>query len=152
MKNRLKKEILRLKESQEETMTDIFQFENNVRGKLILKVLVSHLDLLETHASYVGYMVHKYNSSFRYSGDLNNQDVLNKINEEPIFFTCDLYSKFEQDLLEFYINRSSEKLISGMITSRTSSKFANLVFEWEIECEQYLIRLYREILTELKNK
>jgi hypothetical protein len=48
--------------------------------------------------------------------------------------------------MEYQVKRLTEELLERSITSNSTSKISNLVFEWNLECKQELIKIFKNLI------
>jgi len=131
------------------TIDDRRQFENNCKYTFISETIGGSINALKAHQKYIGSSVYKRERSFSYS-DTCDRDFLNRTEENSVLFTEELYKKFQEDALKFYIEYHTKKLTENQIVSNSTCKLTNLRFEWELEMTQELIKFYKETLNSLK--
>lgn len=132
--------------------TDYNQFEKNCRNEFKVRLLDRNLSMLKEHQSFIGKNVHKRSKSFSHvmvteEKTLESfEDVFNKIDKEPVLFTEDMFEKFKLDYINYQVEYHTRALLSQSITSNSTCKLSNLIFEWQLECKQELIAFYNELL------
>lgn len=130
--------------------TDGSKFRENCRSEYFSKFLEGVIDNIEKHKAYVGTNVHKRLKSFSYTDleTFNNSDYknLNPIEEEAVLFTEQLFNIFVKEYMEFLVSYITERLLTKPIVCNSTNKLSNLMFEWELECQQELIKVFNKVL------
>lgn len=67
-------------------------------------------------------------------------------NNYSTIFTKEMFDKLCIDYITYQVERLTKQLIEREITSNSTSKINNLVFEWELECKQELIKMFKNLL------
>lgn len=109
------------------------------------------IDYLLEWKQNIGKNVYKSIRRFNYTlvDGFNQLDHLNKNTYDSsnyFEFTIELYESLIIDYLKYQIERLTEDLIERPITSNSTSKMQNLVFEWQLECKQKMISYFKEII------
>ena len=73
-----------------------------------------------------------------------NQNVFD--NNYSTIFTKEMFDKLCVDYVTYQVERLIGRLIEREITSNSTSKINNLVFEWNLECKQELIKIFKKLL------
>lgn len=76
-------------------------------------------------------------------------DHLNKTgfdNSYSTIFTKEMFDKLCIDYITYQVERLTEQLVEREITSNSTSKITNLIFEWNLECKQELIKIFKKLL------
>lgn len=134
-----------------QTTTDKRQFENNCRSKFKSDHLGDRLAFISENFNMIGKEVYKYVKSETYVlssevGSLSEPHLIfNKLENEPLIFTIEVFDNFVKSYLQFQIDYLINGLLKNSLTSNSTHKLSNLVFEWELECKQELIEIYKNI-------
>lgn len=133
------------------TTDSLKQFQENWRNKFIATIIGKQLNTIEAHKNAIGKDVFMYlkEDRFSYAFEYSDTDIFNKTHTEPVILTQEMYDVFEKAALKFWVKFYSRQLISCNITSNSTDKFTNLVFEWKLEETQKLISFYKELLRTL---
>ena len=145
MIQKIKKEIEGLNLFIKSTINDRHQFETNCKNTYMSDELKATLETLEKWEKNIGKNLFKRKNSFYYS-EKYNSGYLNETEETFIFFSNDLYNKFQFDYIENLIKYHSKNLIEQSITCNSTNKLTNLQFEWELEMNQKIIKFYKRLL------
>ena len=99
----------------------------------------------------IGKEVYISNKKFNYAlvKNFTEKDFLNQRyfdTSKSIEFTKDVFDRLCFDYIQYQINRLIEQLTEREITSNSTSKISNLVFEWQLECKQELIKIFKELI------
>jgi len=128
------------------TTTNKYQFEVNCRNDFKSKTLGRVLKRIYLHKEFIGKEVFKYKKSFGYADSFQLDDMLNPLNDTPILFTEELFKEFLIKYISYQIEYLTRDLVEQKIISNSTCKITNLVFEWELECNQELISFYKNLL------
>lgn len=127
-----------------ETILDKKQFELNHKYSYKSAIYGGHINFLQEHKNMIGKTAYKYDNSFRYSLSCESEDFLNPISKVPIIFTNKDYLQFEKDLANFVVKRFTNDFLECAITENSTDKLNNLIFEWELEGKQDIIKTYKK--------
>jgi hypothetical protein len=139
----LEKELKRLENLEKHTFTDGRQFIANVEAEYKKSILKGHIKLLNTHLSFIGKEVYKYQNNFKYTSNKKKQDILNKIDPTPIKFTRNMYYDFEFNLASFFVEKLTTELLEHSLFSNSTSLIQNAKNQVIIESKQDLLKLYK---------
>lgn len=64
---------------------------------------------------------------------------------KSITFTQELFDKLCFNYCEYQVKRLTEELTERSITSNSTCKMSNLVFEWSLGCKQELIKMFKDL-------
>lgn len=131
------------------TATDGKQFERNVRSYAELQLLEYALGRINTHYNFIGRKVFKFENDFNYilSDGTIMEFKLKKINySDEILFTDDMFNKYCFDLLNHHIEYYSYDLLERDIAKNSTYMLGNLIYTWEIEAKQNIIKFYKELI------
>lgn len=98
----------------------------------------------------IGKQVFKSNENFNYV-TVNTFSKLDSLNQKyfdtskSIEFTKELFDKLCFDYCNYQVKRFTEELLEKSITSNSTCKMSNLIFEWQLECKQELIKIFKEL-------
>jgi hypothetical protein len=127
------------------------RLENVYKNNSLAEDLKGRAKYLHKWMHNIGKQVYKSSKNFNYAvvdtfTDLDslNQHYFNT--EESFIFTEELFNKLCVDYIQYQIDRLSEELVERSITSNSTSKISNLVFEWNLECKQELIKIFKKLL------
>lgn len=76
--------------------------------------------------------------------DFHNKSVFDTT--KSIEFTKEVFDRLCFDYITYQVERLTEQLIEREVTSNSTSKITNLVFEWNLECKQELIKSFKSLL------
>lgn len=128
-------------------------FETNYKSSYIVEYLKGRNEMIKKHESYIGSKVFKLAKSFRYI--LLNEYVvsydsfekkMNPLENEEVIFTEHLYEEFCKEYIQYQIERITKSFVQESITSNSTCKLTNIMFEWELECKQELLKFFNNIL------
>lgn len=134
-----------------QTTTNKNQFEINCRSEFNLEHLSDRLEFISEHFDMIGKEVYKYvkNETYVLVSDIpllgETHLMFNKLGAEPLIFTIEMFNNFLKCYVDFQIDYLTRTLLENSITSNSSDKLRNLVFEWELECKQELLGIYKNI-------
>lgn len=147
------KSLVRVNESMIKPIrSDKRQFELNCRSEFTSQHLMGRIIFIEEHFNMIGKEVYKYVKSETYVlssevGSLSETHLMfNKLENEPLIFTIEMFDSFLNSYLQYQIDYLINGLLENSITSNSTHKLSNLVFEWELECKQNLIETYKKLL------
>ena len=63
-------------------------------------------------------------------------------------FTQEMFDELCVKYMEYQVKRLTEELLERSITSKSTCKMSNLVFEWNLECKQELIKIFKKLIEE----
>jgi len=157
----LKQRVENAKSKIKPTTTDHYQFEKNVRNEFLLEYLEGNVSIIEKHASLIGENVFKYVDNFTYTTKEDYEEklkkessfgILNKIEKKPLLFTNELFEQFLLEYFTYLKSRLAYELCENSITSNSTNKISNAIFEWNIEGKQELHKIYKDILRKIIKK
>lgn len=99
----------------------------------------------------IGKEVYLSHKSFNYAlvDKFSEMDSLNQKyfdTTKSIEFTKEVFDRLCFDYITYQVERLTEQLIERELTSNSTSKINNLVFEWDLECKQELIKSFKSSL------
>lgn len=129
---------------------DISSFRNNYVRNYKFDFITERVNYLETWKNKIGKQVFKSRDSFSYvTVDefylLDSWIQINFDTTVEILFTEELYNTFCNEHMEYQVKRLVEELTEGQLSSNSTNKLTNLVFEWELECKQELLREFKKL-------
>lgn len=134
------------------TISDYRQFECNVKAEHIKTYLQHRLDFINKHKSFIGANVYHYSDGHAYI-DLKEYQSWddfdkkrNKVSSEMVLFTTKLFEEFVSRYIAFQINRMTELLTSHSIFSYSTNPLLNLVNQYQVEANQEMLRIYKDLL------
>jgi len=128
-----------------ETTTDGFLFRKNVINETKQEALESLLPLIENQKLLIGRKAYKYKKSFKYSSDFCNQGM-NQTESESVEYTSKMFDEFLIKYINYRIEFIEKELLERPITSNSTNKLNNLIFEWKLETKQELLKIYRTLI------
>ncbi len=134
------------------TLINGAQFERNCRNTFKVDIYEKNLEYINRWHSNIGKQVFKTVNTFTYNERCNVADVLNQTGLKSVLFTEELFHELLKNIVEYWIKYYSEDLLTRSITSNSSNKIVNLMFEWQLESKQELIKFYKELLVIINTK
>lgn len=123
-----------------QTYTDKNQFKINYKSEYINKHLTGVYNKLFKHYSFLGCKVQFDADTFFLEESKSDNGFVFKIENFNIFT-----KKYLESVIEYLVHELTET----EITLDSNDKFENLLFEWEVECKQVLIKIYKKILKQI---
>lgn len=98
----------------------------------------------------IGKEVYLSHKSFNYAlvEEFSEIDSLNQKYfdaTKSITFTQEVFDRLCFDYCEYQVKILTEELLERGITSNSTCKMSNLVFEWNLECKQELIKMFKDL-------
>lgn len=127
------------------------QLESVYKNNAMLEELKARAGYLHKWMCDIGKEVYSHSKRFNYTlaSDFDNLDWVNQRGfdtTKSITFTQEVFDRFCFDYLEYQVKRFTEELTERSITSNSTSKISNLVFEWNLECKQELLKIFKSII------
>lgn len=125
--------------------------EEVYKNNSLVKDLKDRAGYLHKWMHNIGKDVYISNKSFNYAlvDNFSEMDFLNQKyfdTTKSIEFTKEVFDSLCFDYITYQVERLTEQLIEREITSNSTSKITNLVFEWNLECKQELIKSFKSLL------
>lgn len=125
--------------------------EEVYKNNKLAEDLKARAEYLHKWMHNIGKDVYISNKSFNYAlvDKFSEMDFLNQKyfdTTKSIEFTKEVFDRLCFDYMTYQVERLTEQLIEREITSNSTSKITNLVFEWDLECKQELIKMFKELL------
>lgn len=121
------------------------------KNNYITEELKERVKYLDEWMQNIDKEVYLSNNSFNYALvdtfseiDLSNQKYFDTT--KSITFTQEVFDKLCSDYCEYQVKRLTEELLEQSITSNSTCKMTNLVFEWRLECKQILIGILKDLV------
>lgn len=147
------KSLVQLNESRIKLITvDKRQFEINCRSEFMCEHLMGNIEFIQTHFNMIDREVYRYVKGGRYilTSQANSLTethlMMNKLDDEVLIFTNEMFNNVIKDYIQYQIDYLIIGLLENSITSNSTHKLTNLVFEWELECKQNLIETYKKLI------
>lgn len=126
--------------------------ETVYKNNHLTKILKDRASYLHECMHSIGKEVYKSNKSFNYclTEEFSELDILNKKyfdTSSSLVFTQEMFDEFCVKYMEYQVKRLTEDLTEKSITNNSTSKISNLVFEWNLECKQSLIKIFKNLLS-----
>lgn len=127
------------------------QIERIYKNKSLAENLKDRAKYLHEWMHNIGKEVYLSREKWNYAlvEKFSEMDSLNRNGFDNSFstvFTQEMFDKLCVDYCNYQVKRLTEQLIEREITSNSTSKINNLVFEWDLECKQELIKMFKELL------
>ena len=127
------------------------KLEKVYKNNRLSQELKERANYLHEWMNNIGKEVYLSNKSFNYTlvDKFSEMDFLNQNyfdTTKSIEFTEEVFDRLCFDYITYQVERLTEQLIEREITSNSSCKITNLVFEWNLECNQELIKIFKSIL------
>lgn len=131
-----------------DTCIDTTQFTINVKQTYRLQFLESTLDMILQHKSYIGTNVYKFLNNIRYTSidDISKIDNWNKVDTVATLFNDILFNNFVKELIELRIKYFIDELTLKDLTYNSTNKLKNIVYEFEVEEKQELLKYFKSLL------
>jgi hypothetical protein len=135
-----------------ETANNSVRFERNCRNTYWVDILNNVIENIYLHNSFLGKKVYKYKFRFSYItlDDWNKhfefEKHLNPITEVDGVFVREMLHQFTADYINNLIDYYTKELIENQLVSNSTNKLSNLIFEWELDEKQQLIKFLKSII------
>ena len=131
------------------------QLENVYKNNGLIQELKDRASYLHTWMHNIGKEVYHSRDSFNYIlvDKFLETDVLNRNyfdNSFSTVFTQEMFDELCIEYCKYQVERLTKDLIKNSITSNSTCKISNLVFEWNLECKQELIKIFTNLTDEHK--
>jgi hypothetical protein len=128
------------------------KLENTYRNNYLTQELKERAKYLHKWMHNIGKGVYHSNRNFNYALVDNFETDVDFFNKKYFDTTC--FSIFTREMFdelcvkycEYQVQRLTEELTERSITSNSTSKISNLVFEWNLECKQELIKIFKKLI------
>lgn len=144
MLDKIKFKIEALEKFIEPTIDSRTHFERNCRNRFMSNTLRKNVETLERYKGFIGKEIYKFKRGIGHS-ETPNPDVLNPTEDKPKLFTEEAFEEFKTKMVNYWIKYYSDDLLTREISQSSTSKLSNLIFEWQVEMKQELIKFYNEI-------
>jgi hypothetical protein len=133
------------------TSTDKKQFEVNCRVQFIVNHLQARINFIQSHLNYIGIKVYKCINNFNYIAvdeiRKGTKENFNPVDlQTEISFTQELFEEFCKNYIDYTIKGLTTDFCVGEVTKSSGCKLTDLIFEWELECKQELLKIYRQAI------
>ena len=128
-----------------------YALERVYKNNSLVAQLKDKAEYLHECVHNIGKEVYKSYESFNYTlvDTFEDLDFLNQKYFNTNFstvFTQQMFDKLCVDYMQYQVKRLTEDLLERSITSNSTSKISNLVFEWQLECKQELIKIFKNLI------
>jgi hypothetical protein len=119
---------------------------------LVAQELKERASYLHKWMHNIGKEVYLSNKNFNYALVDNFEvdvDFFNKKYFDTSFssvFTREMFDELCVKYCKYQVKRLIEDLTERSITSNSTSKMSNLVFEWNLECKQELLKIFKKLI------
>jgi hypothetical protein len=128
------------------------RLENIYRNNYLTQELKERASYLHKWMHNIGKEVYHSNKNFNYALVDNFETDIDFFNKKYFDTTC--FSIFTREMFDelcvkyckYQVKRLTEELTERSITSNSTSKISNLVFEWNLECKQELIKIFKKLI------
>lgn len=125
--------------------------EEVYKNNKLVEDLKARAEYLHKWMHNIGKDVYISNKSFNYAlvDNFSEMDFLSQKyfdTTKSIEFTKEVFDRLCFDYITYQVERLTEQLIEREIASNSTSKITNLVFEWNLECKQELIKAFKNLL------
>ena len=125
--------------------------EEVYKNNSLVKDLKARAEYLHKWMHNIGKEVYLSREGWNYTlaESFEQLDFINKSvfdTTKSIEFTKEIFDRLSFDYITYQVGRLTEQLIEREITSNSTSKITNLVFEWNLECKQELIKSFKNLL------
>jgi hypothetical protein len=115
---------------------------------------------LKDRASYLHTWMHNIGKEVYHSERSFNYALVDKFSEIDYlnqkyfntsfstYLTQEMFDELCVKYMEYQVKRLTEELLERSITSKSTCKMSNLVFEWNLECKQELIKIFKKLIEE----
>jgi len=130
---------------------DLSEFERSYKYNFKLEQIKARLSYLHKWNLSIGKEVYLSRDSWDYTltDNFSSLDVLIKKNFDNSFsntFTKEYYDRLCLDYITYSIDYLMKYLLERELTSNSTCKLRNLIFEWELQCKQDLIKDFQNSL------
>lgn len=127
------------------------QLEKIYKNNYLVEELKARAGYLHKWMHNIGEEVYTSFKSFNYFlvDSFNEVDIYNRNNFDTSYsmtFTQAMFDKLCVDYFEYQVKRTIEDLTERTITSNSTCKISNLVFEWRLECNQNLLSIFKKLI------
>jgi len=128
------------------------QLESVYKNNYLTQELKERASYLHKWMHNIGKEVYHSNRNFNYALVDNFEvdvDLFNKKYYDISFslvFTREMFDELCVKYCEYQVKRLIEDLTERSITSNSTCKMSNLVFEWNLECKQELIKIFKNLI------
>lgn len=126
------------------------QLERIYKNNYLAEKLKDRAKYLHEWMHNIGEEVYLSRNSFNYAlvDNFGKLDILNRNyfdNSYSTVFTQEMFDRLCFDYYNYQVKRLTEELTERSITSNSTCKIENLVFEWQLECKQELIKAFKNL-------
>jgi len=126
------------------------QLENLYKNNYLVERLKNRAKYLHEWMHDIGKEIYLSRKSFNYAlvDSFSQMDFLSRSyfdNSFSTVFTQEMFNRFCVDYCNYQVKRLTEELTERSITSNSTCKISNLVFEWQLECKQELIKAFKNL-------
>lgn len=150
--NRLQECISFYERSDEDSIkwNEYRHLESVYKNNYLVKYLKARAEYLHKWMHCIGKDVHLSKSGWNYIlvDEFSKMDSLNQRgfdSNSSIEFTQGVFDRLCFDYCNYQVERLIEDLLERSITSNSTCKMSNLVFEWNLECTQELIKMFKDL-------
>lgn len=127
------------------------QLEKIYKMNFISSELSDRADYLHKWMHNINLRVYKSKRSFNYClvKEFEILDFLNRNlfeTSDEIVLTEELFDELCESYIEFQINRLIEELTEKELTRNSTVPIENIVFSWQLECKQEMLKMYKQML------
>ena len=132
------------------TWDEYRQLEKLYKNNYLAEKLKERAKYLHEWMHNIGKEVYFSRKSFNYTlvDNFGELDTLNRNyfdNSFSTVFTQELFNNLCVNYCNYQVKRLTEELTERSITSNSTCKISNLVFEWQLECKQELIKIFKNL-------
>lgn len=127
------------------------RLENIYRNNYLTQDLKERAAYLHKWMHNIGKEVYHSNRNFNYALVDNFETDVDFFNKKYFdttsfsIFTREMFDELCVEYCKYQVQRLTEDLTERSITSNSTSKMLNLVFEWNLECKQELIKIFKDL-------
>lgn len=135
---------------------DLSNFERSYKLNFKLKEVKARLAYLHNWRLNIGKEVYLSREKWNYTlvdsfSQLDHHNKSTFDNSYPIIFTEDDFDRLCLDYISYSIDFLLRDFLERSITSNSTWKLGNLIFEWELECKQELLKEFKSAISGVKN-
>jgi hypothetical protein len=127
------------------------RLETVYKNNSLVQDLKDRASYLHTWMHNIGKEVYESDRSFNYTlvEKFSELDFLNQKyfdTSHSLTFTQEMFNELCVKYMEYQVERLTKQLLENSITSNSTCKMLNLVFEWNLECKQELIKIFKNLI------
>ena len=131
---------------------DLYNFERSYKLNFKLKEVKARLAYLHNWRLNIGKEVYSSKKGWNYTlvdgySKLDSQNKRNFENSCSIVFSEETFNRLCSDYLQYSIDFLLRDFLERSITSNSTWKLGNLIFEWELECKQELLKEFKNAIS-----